>query len=107
MNVPNLHRVRIFKALAHPVRIQILEFLREGPLTVTEITTRTSVSISSVSKHLTQMRNAGILEVDRKGLFQHYRLTCECFANLLSCADEFIRKDFKKPHQSVPTLSEV
>lgn len=96
MNAPLHHRVLIFKALAHPVRLQILELLAEGPLTVSEITAHTAVSISSVSKHLTQMRQAGILAVDRKGLFQHYRIACDCFSELLRCADRVMREKLGK-----------
>jgi DNA-binding transcriptional ArsR family regulator len=66
------HRLRqfkasFFKALAHPLRIRILELLRTGPLSVTQIQEATGVPGSSVSQQLAVLRGRNILTTERRG----------------------------------------
>jgi ArsR family transcriptional regulator len=63
-----------FKALAHPVRIAILEFLRDGPRSVGEIQTMTGVPGSSVSQQLAILRGRGIVLPERAGTTIRYHV---------------------------------
>jgi DNA-binding transcriptional ArsR family regulator len=56
-----------FKALAHPLRIRILELLRDGPLSVTHIQEATGAPSSSVSQQLAVLRSRNILTTEHRG----------------------------------------
>ena len=55
------------RALAHPTRVQILEALREGAATGTEIAARVGESTASVSYHLRALARAGLVDADPRG----------------------------------------
>ncbi len=56
-----------FKALAHPLRIRILELLREGPRSVGQLQDAIGVPASSVSQQLAILRGRGIVSTERRG----------------------------------------
>ncbi|MEW6226380.1 MAG: metalloregulator ArsR/SmtB family transcription factor [Chloroflexota bacterium] len=60
-------KAEFFKALAHPLRIRILELLRAGPLSVTQIQEATGVPTSSVSQQLAVLRGRNVLVTERRG----------------------------------------
>ena len=60
-------KAEFFKALAHPLRIRILELLRDGPLSVTHIQEATGAPISSVSQQLAVLRSRNILTTEHRG----------------------------------------
>lgn len=66
-------RLNVCKAVANATRLQILDFLRGGEKCVCEIIPELNVEQSSVSQHLTILKNAGILTSRRDG--QHVRYT--------------------------------
>jgi ArsR family transcriptional regulator len=65
-------KAEFFKALAHPVRIAILEHLRNGPLSVGEIQGLTGVAGSTVSQQLAVLRGRGIVVAERSGTTIRY-----------------------------------
>ena len=65
----------ILKALANPVRLQILHALAAGPMPVGRLATELGVSQPNVSQHLAVLRSTGLVEADRGGREAHYRLT--------------------------------
>jgi len=67
-------KAEFFKALAHPVRIAILEFLRAGPRSVGEIQAATGVPGSSISQQLAVLRNRGIVVPERAGTTINYHV---------------------------------
>jgi ArsR family transcriptional regulator len=67
-------KAEFFKALAHPLRIGILELLRGGPLSVTEIQEATGAPGSSVSQQLGVLRGRNILFTERRGTTIIYRV---------------------------------
>ena len=60
-------KAEFFKALAHPLRIRILELLRSGPLSVTQIQDATGAPGSSVSQQLAVLRGRSIVTTERRG----------------------------------------
>lgn len=60
-------KAEFFKALGNPLRIRILELLRNGPLSVTQIQEATDSPGSSVSQQLAVLRGRGILTTQRRG----------------------------------------
>lgn len=67
-------KAEFFKALAHPMRIRLLELLRGGPLNVTQIQEATGAPGSSVSQHLAVLRGRNILATERRGTTIIYRV---------------------------------
>ncbi len=77
--------VQILKALAHPVRLYLVMELARGEKCVCELTDQVCCDISTVSRHLSQLRNAGIVEDEKRGLQVFYRLRAPCIIEFLSC----------------------
>jgi len=74
-NNPNKFRAKIFKALADPVRLEILEFLRGGEKCVCEITPHVGIVQPLVSRHLKILRECGLLKERREGNRRLYSVT--------------------------------
>ena len=66
-----------FKALGEPARLQILQALRIGEQTVTELVEATDLGQANVSKHLQLLHNLGFVDRRKDGLYVHYRLAGE------------------------------
>lgn len=86
-------RSEIMKALAHPTRLFIVDFLASGEKCVCEIVEQVGVDISTISKHLLVMKNAGIIESEKRGLNVFYRLVCPCVSELFTCLESVSKKD--------------
>jgi ArsR family transcriptional regulator len=66
---------RFLKALAHPVRLQILDLLRHGEVCVCHIESALDKRQAYVSQQLIVLREAGLVDARRDGLQVYYRLT--------------------------------
>ncbi len=86
----------ILKAISHPIRIAIAEFLRDGEQCVCDIAKYVSSERSNVSKHLSVMVNAGILEYRKEGLKVIYKLKCPCVLDFLSCINSVLKQQVKE-----------
>ena len=80
-------RAEIMKALAHPTRLFIVDFLTDGEKCVCEIVEQVGVDISTISKHLLVMKNAGLLQDEKRGLNVFYKLACPCIPSLFNCLE--------------------
>jgi len=80
-------RSEIMKALAHPTWLFIVDFLANGEKCVCEIVEQVGVDISTISKHLLVMKNAGLVEDEKRGLNVFYKLVCPCISNLFTCLE--------------------
>lgn len=67
-------KAEFFKALANPLRIRMLELLRGGPMSVTQIQEATGAPGSSVSQQLAVLRSRNILATERRGTTIIYRV---------------------------------
>lgn len=76
-------RAATLKALAHPARFFMLETLAEGERCVCELQRGVGLDLSTVSKHLTLLRNAGLVVADRRGTQVFYHLCCPAVVDLL------------------------
>jgi ArsR family transcriptional regulator len=75
-----------FKALAHPMRIRILELLRDGSLTVGQLQEQLGAPASSVSQQLAVLRGRGILAAERRGTTVLYAVRDPALFQLLDVA---------------------
>lgn len=83
-------RASILKALAHPSRLVMVEELAKGERCVCELQELVGSDISTVSKHLTVMREAGLVESDKRGLQVFYTLLSPCVMNFFKCVESVI-----------------
>lgn len=81
-------KAEFFKALAHPVRIAILEHLRRGPRSVGELQTLTGVAGPTVSQQLAILRGRGIVVPERSGTTVRYHAADPQIYVLLDAARE-------------------
>ncbi|KAB2870053.1 MAG: winged helix-turn-helix transcriptional regulator, partial [Bauldia sp.] len=65
---------RIGKGLASPHRLEFLELLAQAERTVVSLAKETGLSLANASQHLQALREAGLVESRKAGLFVHYRL---------------------------------
>lgn len=77
-----------FKALAHPLRIEILDALREGELTVNEISTRFGIEPPNASQQLAVLRNKNIIFSRKEGSNVYYSVSDKTVFRLLDVAKE-------------------
>ena len=77
----------IFKALGHPARVQMVRRLTSGECCVCELVEETKTGWSTVSRHLSVLRSAGVVADDKRGLQIFYRLVLPCVATFLKCLD--------------------
>jgi len=64
-----------FRALGEPARLQLLNALRAGERTVTELMEETGLGQANASKHLQLLHTMGFVDRRKEGLFVHYRLS--------------------------------
>ena len=80
-------KAKLFRGFSDPSRLSILEVLRRGPLTVSEIVTATGLTQSNTSNHLGCLRDCGLVVADQEGRYSLYRLSDDRVGQLLELAD--------------------
>ncbi len=97
-------RAKIFKALGHPSRLQMVESLFEGERCVCELQAIVGSDISTVSKHLNVLKEAGIVQIERRGTNIYYSLRMKCVSTFLSCVEKFVGE---RLDEQIKILSEM
>jgi ArsR family transcriptional regulator, cadmium/lead-responsive transcriptional repressor len=92
---------KLFRGFSDPSRLAILEALREGPLSVTEIVDATNLSQSNASNHLACLHDCGLVSREQKGRYVFYRLSDQRVAELLGMADELLADVAKGVYECV------
>ena len=77
--------VAVFKALAHPARLQIVLELAEGSKCVNDLHAVVGSDVSTVSRHISVLKNAGIVSGNKTGLQVFYSLDMTCVAGFIKC----------------------
>ena len=85
-------QAEVAKAIAHPLRIAIVNFLKDGEQCVCDIAEHIGSERSNVSRHLSVMVNAGLLEYRKEGLKVIYRLKCACIVDFFSCVGRVLKQ---------------
>jgi len=81
-----IRQAAVLKALAHPLRVAIVDYLRDGERCVCDIAAHVGAERSNVSRHLAVMLRAGLVDCRREGLTVFYGLRTRCVLTFLSCA---------------------
>ena len=84
-------RAGIMKAMAHPTRLFILDELAKTERCVFELTEMIGADTSTVSKHLSILKGAGIVATDKRGTQVYYRLTTPCVLNFFGCVEDVLK----------------
>ncbi len=85
-------QAEIFKALGHPSRLLIVKSLAQGELCVCEIQKIVKSDLSTVSKHLSVLKNAHIVTSRRAGTSIYYQLAICCLPTFLKCTENILHK---------------
>jgi ArsR family transcriptional regulator len=85
-------RADIFKALGHPARLAMVIGLGRRELCVCELQKLVGSDLSTVSKHLTVLRHAGLVDSEKRGKQVFYSLRCPCTLDFLDCVEKAIRE---------------
>lgn len=86
-------RAEVMKVLAHPARLMIVDALYEGEKCVCELQELVGSTMPTVSRHLAQMKNAGIVAARRENNKIYYRLLVPCVMNVFPCIDEVLETE--------------
>lgn len=78
----------VFKALSHPLRIEIFLYLASKPDCVCEIAQKFKINKSIASKHLSQMKNAGLISMKKNGTRVEYRIAANCAVDMIACLNK-------------------
>jgi ArsR family transcriptional regulator len=89
-------RAKIVRALAHPSRLAMIEELSRGERCVCELRELVGTDLSTVSKHLALLKNAGIVEDDRRGVQVFYRLKVPCVLNFFGCIEAVLQNQARE-----------
>jgi ArsR family transcriptional regulator len=89
-------RANVFKALAHPSRLLIVEELAQKERCVCELTEQIGADMSTVSKHLSVLKGAGIIQDEKRGLQVFYRLKMPCVLRFFDCVGEVVETNAKE-----------
>jgi len=85
-------KAEIIQAAAHPIRLAIIEFLVDGEQCVCDIADFVDAQRSNVSRHLSVMLKAGVVESRKDGLKVIYSLKIPCIAKFLGCVEEVLKE---------------
>ena len=97
-------QAEIAKAIAHPYRIAIVNFLKDGEQCVCDIAQHIGAERSNVSRHLSVMVNADLLEYRKEGLKVIYRLKCRCIVDFFSCVSSVLKQQAKDNEKLLKAL---
>ena len=89
-------RAKIIKAMAHPVRLMVIEFLKNGEHSFSEIFDLFQLDKSTVSKHLLVLKEAGVVSSRKEGADMFYKLDVPCVIDFFSCVTAVIESNVKK-----------
>jgi len=86
-------RARIIKAMAHPTRLFVVDERSRGERCVRDLTGEIGADMSTVSRHLSVLKDAGIIQDEKRGSSVYYRLRVPCVMNFFNCVETVLKAD--------------
>ena len=86
-------KAQIIKAMAHPSRLAMIDALAEGERCVCDLQRLVGSDLSTVSKHLSLMKSAGIVTDRKEGVQVFYRLRVPCILRFFDCVEPVLREN--------------
>lgn len=93
-------KAQVVKALAHPSRLLMVDALSEGEKCVCDLQQLVGADLSTVSKHLSVMKNAGIVTDRKEGLKVYYRLRVPCILRFFDCVEAVLRANSEEAERA-------
>ncbi len=78
----------VFRSLGHPTRVMVIAAIGRGERCVRELTDRAGCDMSTMSNHLSVLRQAGVLSSERRGSQVFYRVAKPCVLDFVQCLVE-------------------
>jgi len=105
---PPVYQVKaeFFRILGHPVRVRMLELLRDGERTVGDLQAALGLDSSGTSQHLGVLRRHGVLESRREGTSVYYRIKDPLTFQLLEVARKIITGNLTESQQLLGQLAD-
>jgi len=100
----HIFKADFFKALSNPARIHILELLRDGELSVTRLQAKLKIDSSSVSQHLSVLRNKNIVYARKSGTTVYYAVSDPEIFELLDVARKIFNKQLLNTRSTLEQL---
>jgi DNA-binding transcriptional ArsR family regulator len=94
-------KAKIIKALAHPSRLVMVDALVDGEKCVCELRELVGSDMSTVSKHLALMKEAGIVDDRKLGQQVFYSLRCPCIVSFLTCVETVMKSNAQEKMELV------
>lgn len=89
-------KANVFKALGHPSRVMVVSALAKGEKCFCELTAMIGADKSTVSKHLSVLKQAGIIRDEKRGMMVFYTLQARCVLKFMDCVDSMICENIRK-----------
>ena len=83
-------KANVLKALGHPTRLWMAEQLAGGEKCVCELAVNIDADFSTISKHLSLLKQAGVVIDEKRGKQVYYRLKVPCILNMMPCIEAVI-----------------
>ncbi|MBU1567560.1 MAG: metalloregulator ArsR/SmtB family transcription factor [Proteobacteria bacterium] len=84
-------KANVLKALGHPTRLWMAEQLADGEKCVCELVENIDADFSTVSKHLSILKQAGVVIDEKRGKQVYYRLKVPCILQFMPCIEAVIQ----------------
>lgn len=89
-------RAQVMKAMAHPSRLMIVDELSQGERCVADLRDLVGGDVSTVSRHLAVLKNAGLVFDDKRGNQVFYALRTPCVLNFFECVESVLQAGLQK-----------
>jgi ArsR family transcriptional regulator len=96
-------KAKVLKALAHPTRLWMAEQLESGEMCVCEFVDQVKADFSTISKHLSVLKQAGIIEDDKRGKQVYYSLKVPCVLKFMDCVEAVLESNAKEQAELINT----
>ena len=97
-------KAEVIQAAGHPIRLAIIDFLKDGEQCVCDIAAHVGAQRSNVSRHLAVMLKAGVVACRKDGLRVMYTLKTPCILGFLACVSDALRE---RLHQDSTVLKRL
>jgi ArsR family transcriptional regulator len=85
-------QAEVIQAAGHPIRLAIIDFLKDGEQCVCDIAEHVGAKRSNASRHLSLMLSAGIVDCRKDGLRAMYRLRTPCILSFARCVTQVLKE---------------
>ena len=94
----------VIAAAGHPIRLAVIDFLKDGEQCVCDISKCVGAKRSNVSRHLGVLLNAGVISQRKDGLKMMYSLRTPCVLSFMKCVEGVLRENAKEASKVLQSL---